>query len=145
MNERDLLRSNDEVYASFPGNHPARTYLLEFYRVRDEVCGRDIAWPKRPSVEQEWDSLLLQRSFSFSAFAYCFVSYTLVMGEWFDDRFSQVPSEPEKEFISQLQMKLVLLQECADAANSHDNAEILRFVEMVRSMLAMGSRQLRTE
>lgn len=53
MNERDLLRSNDQVYASFPSDHPARMYLLEFFRVHDEVCGRDIAWPDRPSVEQE--------------------------------------------------------------------------------------------
>ncbi len=139
MKERDLLRSNDQVYSSFPSDHPARMYLLEFFRVRDEVCGRDIAWAERPSIEQEWDSSLLQRPFSFSAFAYCFVSYTLVMEEWFDDRFSEVPSDSEKEYIRQLQMKLALLQECANAARSDDNDEILRFVEMVRSLLVMGT------
>lgn len=52
-----------------------------------------------------------------------------MMDEWFDDRFSRVPSDVEKEFISQLNMKLTLLQECAEAAQSDDNDEILQFIE----------------
>jgi len=113
-------------------------YLVRFYQVRQEVCGRDISWPSQPRIEQEWDSVLLQKRFSFSAFAYCFISLTLTMDEWFDDRFYSSPSEWEKQCIAQLAMKQMLRDESAVSARCQGNDAILHFVEMVRSLLEMG-------
>lgn len=136
--ERSLTWSNDRVYAEFPTHHPARLYLVRFYEVREEVCGRDIAWPDRARIEQEWVSKLLQRKFSFSAFAYCFISLTLTMDEWFDDHFSTTPSEWEQRCIAQFAMKQTLLDECAEAAEREENTAILEYVHLVRSVLELG-------
>jgi len=103
--------------------------------VRREVCGRDIEWPGRPRIDQDWFSQLLQKPFSFSSYAYCFISYDLTLDGWFLAEFASAPSPGEQYRISQFQMKQALLAECAQAASADENEAILTFVELTRSVI----------
>lgn len=129
------LNCNDRIYAEYHADHPARKFLMTFYDVRKEVCGRDIEFPNRPAIDQSWTSRLLSRPFSFSSYAYCFVSYTLTLGEWCDESFAAVPSPSEQAFIARWKLKHALLGECLAVATEAGNREIVRFVALARSLL----------
>jgi hypothetical protein len=130
--------SRKSVVAQFSEDHPVRRYWIEFHRVQHEVCGRDIEWPGRPRIEQEWFSQLLQKPFSFSSYAYCFISCDIHLDGWFLAEFENTPSPIEQYHIRQFQMKQTLLAECAQAAAADKNEPILTFVELARSVLELA-------
>ena len=125
------------VFAEFPEGHPVRRYWIEFHRVQREVVGRDIEWPGRPRIDQEWFSQLLQKPFSFSSYAYCFISCDINLAGWSLTEFENSPSPIEQHHIQQFQMKQALLTECAQAAAADKNEPILTFVELARSVLEL--------
>jgi len=137
INASPRFSSQKRVFAEFPEGHPVRRYWIEFHRVQREVCGRDIEWPGRPRIEQEWFSQLLQKPFSFSSYAYCFISCAIHLDGWSLAESENIPSPIEQHHVQQFQMKQTLLAECAQAAAADTNDPILTFVELTRSVLEL--------
>ncbi len=135
---RSLYWSNDRACEVFSTDHPARKYLVTFYETRGEVCGRDIDWPNHPRIEQEWESKLLKRPFSFSLFAYIFLGYSLTVEEWFDVCYARSVSICEEKRVAQFAMQQELIEECRHAAERDNNAEILRFLQLSQALLKLG-------
>lgn len=137
-NFRRTLHSRYKVIDSeWPEDHPGRKFIIRFHEVQDLVCGRDIAWPGRPRIQQEWQSRLLSRTFSFSSFAYSFLNVTITMEEWFDEPFARSLSPSELHWAALFEFKMALLTECDHAAAIDGNEEIRRFVREVRVVLEM--------
>lgn len=137
-NSRKRFQSNKRIYDEFPADHPARRYLIEFGELRREVCGREIDWPDCPGIDQAWYSPLLQRNFSFSSFAYSFISYTLLLDEWFDEQFQDCLSGAERGRIEYHFFWNALLSECEVAAAVEGNDPILQFIALTRANLDLG-------
>jgi hypothetical protein len=100
---------------------------------RDVCVGKQIEWPQlgNRAVDQEWFSVIDQRTRKFSSFAYVFISFDLVLDGWFNE-----PHDPlgpfEADFLHELPRLRGLLDECEFAASSDANEEIRPLISKAR-------------
>lgn len=118
-----LLTSYDET-------HPAICALLLHTEACKTCVGKEIEWPdaKEPPIEQAWYSATRGKQQLFSAFAYEFLSYNLVLDGWLE-----LPPEPTLEELH-LPMKAqplmqALLDECRAAAAEANNVRVLPLIQ----------------
>ncbi|MHC4399029.1 MAG: hypothetical protein ACYTG0_05045 [Planctomycetota bacterium] len=119
---------------SLPDAHPAHRFLRAFIRCRRQCVGREIALPgdEHDALDQEWYSSTDDRTWTFSAFAYTFLSFDVELDGWLTD--SPHLTETEKGVLDKLPYLRALLSECETAAVDDKNADILTMIEQVRSL-----------
>jgi hypothetical protein len=86
-------------------------------------------------VDQEWYSSTDERTWTFSAFAYTFLSFDVELDGWLTG--SPRLTESEKGVLEGLPYLRTLLNECETAAAAHKNNEIFDMIEQVRSLLRL--------
>ena len=119
-------------------SHPAKQFLLAFIECRDDCVGLELG-PDEP-IDQEWKSLTDDRVWTFSGFAYEFLSLDLL----FDDFHQRVPCPNEANFNWPWNLPRVksLMNECAEAARQSGNTEILELTDQVLEMLSLWEQYL---
>jgi hypothetical protein len=114
-------------------SHPLRRALVAHDVARDVCVGIEIEWPDAPgcAAEQEWVSAVDGRRRTFSAFAYSFISYSLILRDWIG--ILHPIDQKVLDYLAELRRQRRLLDEC-DAAARRDASE--RMLEMVAAARA---------
>lgn len=124
---------NYPILNRFHADHPTVRALLVQAEARDICVGKEIEWPQLGNrvIDQEWFSAIDQRMWKFSSFAYCFISFDLVLDGWFNE-----PHDPlgpfEADFLHELPRLRELLDECEVAADADANIEVLPLISKAR-------------
>jgi len=120
---------------TLPESHPAHRFLRAFITCRSECVGREIVLPNdvHEAVDQEWYSTADDRTWTFSAFAYMFLSFDVRLDGWLTD--APHLTESEKGILDKLPYLRTLLTECRTAAVDDKNTEVATMVEQVRGLL----------
>jgi hypothetical protein len=111
-------------------SHPAKQFLLAFIECRDDCVGLELG-PDEP-IDQEWKSVTDDKVWTFSGFAYSFLSLDIAL-----DDFHQSmprPNESNANWLWDLTRLKCLMNECAQASRQSGNNEILEATEKVLKM-----------
>ena len=92
---------------------------------RDRIAGHE-----SDAFDQSWQSRLVGRKFSFSAYAYCFIAYDLVLKEWVC-RPSHV-TDSEVALLTAIPHLNILLDECELVAKNGQNENVLERLPQIR-------------
>ncbi len=130
------IHRENKPLLDLPDSHPARAALTAHLEARIECVGREIPWPNMAEVpiEQEWFSQVDQRRWTFSGFAYAFISFDLVLDGWL--QHSREIDQFERSFICELPRLRKLLDECEQAARSDENWRVLPLIEKAREFFS---------
>jgi hypothetical protein len=124
MNRR-ILALDDE--------HPAKKFLTAFIDCRENCVGREIDFGDgEPPVEQDWISTTDGRRWTFSGFAYAFISLEFELDAFATGAPFLYRSERRPR--PTLPMLRQLMTECAQAARESDNQEIVELTDMIQNM-----------
>lgn len=120
-------------------SHPAKRFLSAFIECRDNCVGLELG-PDEP-IDQEWESLTEGRVWTFSGFAYTFLSLDVLL----DDFHQRIPGPNEANFNWPWNLPRVrsLMKECAQAARQSGNDEILELTDQVLEMLSLWEEYLK--
>lgn len=124
---------NYPVLAKYSAEHPAVRALQVHAEARDQCVAKEIEWPQlgNRAIDQEWFSATDQRVWKFSAFAYAFISFDLVLDGWLLDDIAEL--QPfEFEFLHELPRLRELLNECECAALADENAGVVPLISKAR-------------
>lgn len=112
-----------------PRNHPAHRLLIVHAECRAMCVGREIFWPDmgEEPIDQEWFSMIDQKTWKYSSFAYTYLSYSLVLENWLSNEEEIEPFE--RKFIEDLPRIQGLLEECESVAKTDGNTEVLPLIE----------------
>ncbi len=117
-------------------DHPAVRVLQVHAEACDVCVAKEIQWAgsEESPVDQSWFSARRCRQESFSAFAYEFLSYDLVLDGWLE--MAPEPTESEIGFLVEDQpLMQILLDECEEAANSDGNSKMLPLIAKAREFV----------
>jgi hypothetical protein len=124
MNRR-ILALDDE--------HPAKKFLAAFIDCRENCVGREIDFGDgEPPVEQAWVSATDGRRWTFSGFAYAFLSLDFELETWLTGAPFLVRSQTGQA--RTLALLRQLMTECAQAARESGNQEIVELTDMIQNM-----------
>jgi len=121
--------------------HPARRFLSAFIDCRTDCVGRELDPPGQVPIDQEWKSPSDGRVWTFSAFAYGFLSFDLEL----DGFITGAPywTASEKWAQENLPRFHSLMDECGHAAKQCGNSKCLELVDKVVGMLKLWKDYLR--
>src|SRR5690606_5595631 len=125
---------NREIF-SLPESHPARRFLQAFMECRRDCVGKEAS---DSPIDQEWQSLTDGKLWSYSAFAYRFLSFDIVLDGWLT--LAPKRTANEQRWLSELPRWRTLLSECKHAAEFDENRAILPFIAQVLDMFALWER-----
>jgi hypothetical protein len=122
-------------------DHPAKKFLRAFIACKENCVGRHHDWTGEVPIEQQWTSATDGRVWTFSGFAYSFLSFDIVL----EGFLKNTPSltDDERYTVKQIPLLRSLMQECAQAAQQDDNREILPLIDQVMQMLSLWEEYLR--
>jgi len=130
----DVERLNGEIL-TWPETHAARRFLEAFIRCRRDCVGCEIVFEgsgRRP-VDQEWRSSVDGTKWTFSKFAYLFLSFDVVLDGWLSN--SPTLTASERESLRQIPVLRQMLFDCQQAALGDGNRQILSLTTCVLHML----------
>jgi hypothetical protein len=112
-------------------SHPAKKFLLAFIECRDDCVGLELG-PDEP-IDQEWPPVTDGKVWTFSGFAYSFLSLDILLDEFHQS--IPCPNEANANWPWNLPRVRSLMHECAQAARQSGNDEILELTDQVLEML----------
>jgi hypothetical protein len=132
------IESLNPCVLALDDSHPAKTFLLAFIECRDSCVGLELG-PNEP-IDQEWTSSSDGRLWTFSAFAYIFLSLDIAL----DDFYQRVPdpNEANMNWPWDVPRLKSLMHECAQAARQTGNNEILDLTDQILEMLGLWEQYL---
>jgi hypothetical protein len=130
-------RLNPRVLA-LEDSHPAKKFLSAFIECRGNCVGLELD-PDEP-IDQEWESATDGRVWTFSGFAYTFLSLDLAL----DDFHQSVPppTESTATWPWDLPRLRSLMHECARSARESGNNEIVELTDEVLRMFELWDEYL---
>lgn len=127
----NVARLNQEIF-SLPDSHPARRFLQAFMECRRDCVGKEASdYP----IDQEWFSDTDRKSWSYSDFAYKFLSFDIVLDGWLTS--SPQRTADEERWSAELPRWRALLNECNNAAECEENYAILPVIAQVLKMFEL--------
>ena len=112
--------------------HPAKKFLRAFIECREDCVGRELGSGGQVPIEQTWLSAVDGKRWTFSDFAYAFLSRELAL----DEIVTGTPFEPglRSRLPKELPPVRQMLTECAQAARENGNDEIVELTDQVQRM-----------
>ena len=112
-----------------PVDHPAHIALIIHAECANHCVGREIPWPDSPDkpIDHTWYSAMDQRIWTFSGFAYSFISFDLVLDGWINGQTHLQPFE--QSFLEELPRLRGLLAECECSAKADSNTGVLPLIK----------------
>jgi len=120
----------------FAETHPARAVLEARWK-----CQRECAGCELDDIDQEWQSEIDNRRWTFSGFVYSYVCFDLVLRGWLD-RPPQL-AEDEVGVFDHVARLRSLLTECQEAAARDRNHPVLEMIPMVFRFLDLWEEAVR--
>jgi hypothetical protein len=108
----------------FRPDHPARRFLEAFVRCRQDCVGRELG-----GVDQEWFSEALGRDYSFSSFAYEYLSFDVELDGWLQNAPDLTDSETA--MLAVIPRIEELMVECTTVALAESNSEVVTMCKQV--------------
>lgn len=138
------IHPENKPLLKLPALHPARVALNAHLEARIECVGREIPWPgmAEEPIEQRWFSQIDQRNWTFSGFAYSFISFSLILDGWLSK--STNPDPCENAFLSEVSRLRGLLAECEQAAREAGNRRVIPLIEKARRFFDAYEESIRT-
>jgi hypothetical protein len=124
-----ICRKNDPL-AALLDSHPAKRLIIAHAECCRDCAGREIPWPGREAIDQEWDSEIAGRRTTFSDFMYEHLCFDLVLEPWLERL-----SDCQVMLRDRLPRMRGLLDECQRAATIDQNHKIIDMVNQVRAYL----------
>ena len=121
-------------------SHPAKRFLEAFVDCLANCVTRELGLDGRRPIDQEWKSASDGRTWTFSGFAYAFLSFDIVLDGFLTNAASLMPSEVWAA--ERLPLLRSMVNECAQAARQDGNSEILELTDQVRGMLDLWEQYL---
>ncbi|RCS44027.1 hypothetical protein DTL42_18010 [Bremerella cremea] len=131
---RDVYRANRPLF-ELAETHPARQFLEAFMKCREQCVGRELPPPLGDGIDQHWWSHRDLRGWTFSGFAYTYISFTIELDGWLTDAPERTKSE--QGTFARIKEMEQLLDECHAAATTSGNQAVLQMIEQVTEMLAL--------
>lgn len=120
--------------------HPAKKFLRAFIDCKNDCVGREQDWGGQVPIEQKWRSATDGTVWTFSRFAYSFISLDIVLDGFLEDSPCLTASETFSfQHIPRLR---TLMEECAQAAQRDGNHDILELTDQVLEMLSLWEQYL---
>jgi hypothetical protein len=130
-----IHRRNSPIL-QFAENHPARRVLEARWE-----CQRDCAGCELRDIDQEWESEIDHRRWTFSGVVYAYVCFDLILHGW----LHRPPHLAEDEigvFAHVAKIRL-LLGECHRAATCDKNGAVLEMISLVSRFLDLWEEAIR--
>lgn len=126
------IHPKNNPLSELPDSHPAKLLLFAHWQCRRDCVGREIGYRghEEEAFDQVWKSQLLGCGFSFSSYAYVFISFDLILEEWLTH--PSYVTESEKRAVAGVLFHGILLDECEQAAKEQGNVRILERLAQVR-------------
>jgi hypothetical protein len=120
--------------------HPAKRFLEAFLDCLDDCVGRQHGLKGTP-IDHEWRSATDGRLWTFSGFAYTFLSYDIEL----DGFLTNAPAltESETDAIGKIPKLREYMRECAEACRRDGNKEILALTDQVNQLLDLWEEYIR--
>jgi hypothetical protein len=131
-----IYPANYPLLDKYGPEHSAVRALQVHAEACDDCVGKEIEWPDigNRSIDQSWFSVRRRTQQSFSAFAYEFLSYDLILDGWLE--MAPEPTESEIGYMVDDQpLMRALLDECQEAADADGNVEILPLIAKAREFV----------
>lgn len=127
--------ANRSLLRKLPADHPAARLLQIQAEARDVCVGREIDWPHVgiQGIDQSWQSKIDGKRWEFSAFAYIYLSYDLILDTWLE--LPPNLTEGEQKQLDELPRLFVLLDECEQAVSADLNTAMLPLVVKAKEYL----------
>ncbi|HUT92887.1 MAG TPA: contact-dependent growth inhibition system immunity protein [Thermoguttaceae bacterium] len=132
-----VQRLNRPIF-ELPDSHPAHRFLRAFIKCRQDCVGREI---QNDDLDQEWVSDTDGRSWSYSAFAYEYLAFDIVLDGWLSRAQDLTPTE--RYWLEQLPRWRALQQECKSAALRDGKLMLIPLVDQVLAMLDLWEQCIR--
>jgi hypothetical protein len=120
-----IEKLNREIF-ELPAAHPAYRFLRAFMECRSDCVGLEAT---EDGIDQEWFSESAQEAWSYSRFAYEFLSFDIVLDGWLTHAAGRTSTE--QHWLDQLPRWRNLLHECRSAAVNGHNQSIVPIIEKV--------------
>lgn len=127
------IHPKNNPLAALPDSHPAKRLVIAHAECCRDCAGRDVAWPGREAVDQQWNSEIDGRRHTFSGFVYQYLCFDLVLEPWLERPL--VLTEYERQIQEGLPRLRGLLEECERAADAEQNHKIIEMLNQVRGYL----------
>lgn len=132
---REFGLAERRVRREFSANHPAKEKLVRHTLCRMNGTGRDIPWPNRPRIEQDFFSQTMGRPFSFSSYAYIHLCFDPDYRGWTQAAPPPKFSDSDRDSVFRLRNELAILAECHEAAVHDNNLQMLEILPFVLDFL----------
>src|ERR1700682_2656530 len=131
---RDDLTGMDTVELNRPvfelsAQHPARRFLHSFIERKAVCVGRHLEFEDQVPIDLEWRSVSDGRLWTFSDFAYSYLSRDVVLDGLLEEK--PYPTESEAEVLALLPLLRSMMNECRQTAERSSHSEILALTEQV--------------
>lgn len=123
-----VYRLNRTLF-DLPQSHPAHRFLLAFIECRQDCVGREV---EGDAFDQEWFSQTDNRAWSYSAFAYQYLSFDIVLDGWLNNAEGMTASE--EQWLACLPRWRALLDECRASAARDRKHAVMRMIGQVLKM-----------
>lgn len=123
-----VYRLNRPLF-ELPQSHPAHRFLRAFIECRQDCVGKEI---ESDVFDQEWFSQTEDRAWSYSAFAYQYLAFDIVLDGWL--RNAKHLTASEEQWLVCLPRWRVLLDECRTAAAGDGNHAVMGMIAQVLKM-----------
>lgn len=121
-------------------SHPAKRFLQAFLHCKQICVGRHYDFNGQEAVEQTWTSSTDGRTWTFSGFAYAFLSLDIVLDGFLED--ARVLTSSEIDALRQVPVLQTMMEECAEAADYCGNGVVHELSEQVLKMLRLWQEYL---
>lgn len=121
-------------------SHAAKRFLSAFIECRSNCVGLELEPGEH--VDQEWQSLTDGRLWTFSGFAYAFLSLDIALDDFHQRALS--PTDANATWPWDLPRVRSLIHECAQAARQSGNSVVLERVSEVLRMLSLWEEYLKS-
>jgi hypothetical protein len=118
--------------------HPAKRFLSAFIECRGDCVGLHL--DRREPIEQQWESATDGRLWTFSGFAYAFLSTDLLLDEF--HQCAPSANEANLDWPWNLPRVRALMHECSEAARECGNGEILNLTDDILKMFDLWEEYL---
>jgi len=115
------------------GSHPAKRFLDAFIECLANCVGRHHGLDGRTPIDQAWTSSTDRRIWTFSDFAYAFLSFDILLDGFLENASCLTASEVGAA--EELPILRTMMNECAQAARQDGNVEIVELTDQVLQML----------
>lgn len=124
------VEKDNRELLKFPKSHIACRFMRAFIECLQDCVGIEAS---DDPIDQTWFSVLDAKEWSYSAFAYTYLAFIVILDGWKSN--SPEMTESERFHLARLPRLRELLRECEMEATADDNRRLMPVIAKVQRML----------